>query len=184
MSGSEMELEAGMLGKPGYDRWGFVRTVIVHDQVDVQCGIDTSFDQPEELQELTGSVASEALANDCSGGDVEGGEQARGPVAGILGGAAFDLSGAHGEHGLSAIEGLDLRLLVDRQHDGIGGGRQVEADHVTHFVDEVGIARKLEGFRAMWLQSEGVPDLHDRSRTDSDVLGHFTGAPARGTLRH
>ena len=40
--------------------------------------------------------------------------------------------------GLGAVERLDLALLVDRQHDGVGRRIDVEADDVAQLGDELG----------------------------------------------
>src|SRR6476620_3935066 len=45
---------------------------------------------------------------------------------------------------LGAIESLDLALLVERKHDGVGRRIDIEPDHVAQFVDEVRIVRELE----------------------------------------
>ena len=50
----------------------------------------------------------------------------------------------HRQAGLGAVERLDLRLFVDREHDGVGRRVDVEPDHIAQFGDEVGIVRKLE----------------------------------------
>jgi hypothetical protein len=43
-----------------------------------------------------------------------------------------------------AIESLDLALLVERKHDGVGRRIDIEPDHVAQLVDEVRIVRELE----------------------------------------
>jgi hypothetical protein len=40
-----------------------------------------------------------------------------------------------------AIESLDLALLVERKHDGVGRRIDLEPDHVAQLVDEVRIVR-------------------------------------------
>jgi len=50
------------------------------------------------------------------------------------------------------VEGLNLALFVDAQHQGAIRRRQVEADDVAHFVDEERVARELEGLTPMRLQ--------------------------------
>ena len=45
---------------------------------------------------------------------------------------------------LGAIESLDLALLVERKHDGVGRRIDIEPDHVAQLVDEVRIVRELE----------------------------------------
>ena len=49
------------------------------------------------------------------------------------------LARSHGQHGLAAVQRLDLRLLIDAQHDGALGRGHVEADNVANLGDEVGV---------------------------------------------
>jgi hypothetical protein len=42
----------------------------------------------------------------------------------------------HRQAGLAAIEGLNLALFIDRQHDGVGRGINVEADDLAELVGE------------------------------------------------
>jgi len=53
----------------------------------------------------------------------------------------------HRQPRLGAVEGLDLALFIDRQHQGLVGRIEVEADDILELGDEVRIARELEGLR-------------------------------------
>ena len=46
---------------------------------------------------------------------------------------------------LGAIERLDLRLLIDRQHHGMGRRVDIEPDHVADLGGEVRVAAEPEG---------------------------------------
>ena len=71
------------------------------------------------------------------------------------------LAGAHGQHGLAAVERLDLGLLVHTKDDGTLGRGDVEADHIAHLGHEIRVSRELERLHPMRLQAEGSPDaLH------------------------
>ncbi len=50
-------------------------------------------------------------------------------------------------HGLASVERLDLRLLIDAKHDGVGRRRDVKADHIAHLGDEVLVCGELEGLQ-------------------------------------
>ena len=63
----------------------------------------------------------------------------------------------HRQAGLGAVERLDLALLVDRQHDGMGRWIDVEADDVAQLVDELGVVGQLE-LRMRWGAGRGTPD--------------------------
>lgn len=82
-------------------------------------------------------------------------------MARVVVAAPCGLTGAHGQHGLAAVERLDLRFLIHTQDDGMLGRADVEADHITHVGHEIRVGRELERLHPMRLQAEGSPDaLH------------------------
>ena len=82
-------------------------------------------------------------------------------MTGVVMGAPLDLTRSHRQQRLGAVERLDLRLLVDAQHQSPLWRRQVEADDVAHLLDEQRIVRQLERLAAVRLQSERAPDAVD-----------------------
>src|SRR5207342_1721661 len=76
--------------------------------------------------------------------DVERSKQGRGAMALVVvrHGAEPALLQRQARQG--AIESLDLALLVERKHDGVGRRIDIEPDHVAQLVDEVRIVRELE----------------------------------------
>ena len=50
----------------------------------------------------------------------------------------------HRQPGLGAVERLYLRLLVDREHNGVGRRVDVKADDFAQFGDELRVLRQLE----------------------------------------
>jgi hypothetical protein len=75
---------------------------------------------------------------------------------------------------------LDLALLIDRQHDGVGRRIDVEADDVAQFVDELRVVGQLELAPAVGLQAVRLPDAAHRAGTDAGGLRHHVGGPMRG----
>ena len=92
-----MEVEAWPFHQPIANQLGFVRTVVVQDQVYVQLWRHVSFNRIEEVAKLHGAMATLRLADQCTGFGVQGSEQTGGAVTGIIVRAAFDLSGTHGQ---------------------------------------------------------------------------------------
>src|ERR1700685_578261 len=80
----------------------------------------------------------------------------------VIVGDTFDVVESHGQNGLSAIQGLNLRLFVARQHDSVVGWVQVEADHIAHLFDEERVGGEFETLAAMRLQREELKDAMDR----------------------
>jgi hypothetical protein len=66
--------------------------------------------------------------------------------------------GHHRQHGLGPVRRLDLRFLVDAEHQSPFGRVQIQADDIVDLVDDVRIGRQLEGLRAVRLQAERPPD--------------------------
>jgi hypothetical protein len=96
-----MHMPARTLDQPFPDDLSFMGGVIVHHEVYVEIGRDAGFDPIKKTSELGRTVTRVALTDDTSGRHVEGGKQARGSVA-------RGLAWAHGQHGLAAIQRLNL----------------------------------------------------------------------------
>ena len=131
-----MDVVALAHGEPCFDFGVFVSGVVVGDDVDVEGLGDVGVDVSEEGEELLVSVTGFALGEELAGGDVEGGKQGGGSVADVIVGATFEVSQAHGEHGLGAVEGLDLGFFVHAQYHRMVGGIEIEAYDVTDLFDE------------------------------------------------
>ena len=101
-------------------------------------------DGVEEADELLMAVALHVAADDGAVEHVERGEQRRGAVALVVVGHGAGAALLHRQARLGAVERLDLALLVDRQHDGMGRRIDIEADDVAQLVDELRIVRELE----------------------------------------
>jgi len=116
-----MHMDAWVFGQPGAHFDALVGGVVVHHQVQLLGGIGQR-DVLEEAQELLMAVTVLADPGDLAGGNLQRGEQGRGAVADIVMGAAFGAARLHRQHRLSAVQGLDLRLLVDgKQRQAFGG---------------------------------------------------------------
>jgi len=79
-------------------------------------------DRGEELPKFTGALPLMKRADHFAARGVERREQRRRPVARVVVRTPFDVPRAHGEDGLGAVERLDLRLLVDAEHERFVGG--------------------------------------------------------------
>ena len=73
-----------------------------------------------------------------------------------------------------------MALLVDREHDGMGGRVDVEPDDVTQLGSEGRVGGELELPYPVRLQAVPAPDpLHGRD-ADGCGLGHGSRCPMRG----
>jgi hypothetical protein len=101
-------------------------------------------DVVEKSNEFLMAMTLHVAAGDRAVEDVEGGEQRRGAVPLVIVCHGSEPALLQRQAWLGAIEGLNLALLVDRQHDGMGRRINIESDNVAQLGDEVWIVRELE----------------------------------------
>jgi len=80
------------------------------------------FDGVEEAAGFLRPVARHAFADDGSGLHVEGGKERGRPVPLIVTGEPFGLPWSHREQRLGAMQRLDLRFLIDAEHQRVSAG--------------------------------------------------------------
>src|SRR5271169_5132652 len=127
----EVEVIARVAGEPRFHGRGLVGGVIVKHQMDVEIGRYGLLDLAEELAEFDRAVTLVAATDDVAGSDVQGGEQRGRAATLVVMAAPLDLTGAHRQQRLGAVECLNLRLLIDAQHQGAVGWVDVEPDNVA-----------------------------------------------------
>jgi hypothetical protein len=98
----------------------------------------------------------------------KGGEQRCRDVALVVVGHRSGAAGLHRQARLSAIEGLDLVLLIDRQNDRVLG-RHTGRPHPGAF-GELRVIRQLEGADTMRCEVVGFDNALQRAQTDPDRL--------------
>ena len=175
----EVERPARMRLEPCPDRLVLVGGVVVEDGMDRPAGGDRTVDAVEKAHEFLVPVAGAVLRDHRPFEYVEGGEQRRRAVPLVVvghGGAAPLLQR---QSGLCAVQRLDLRLLVDRQHRRVRRRLDVEADDVTHLVDEGRIGRQLEPPPAVRRQAVCLPDRTHRRGGHTRGLRHRPQRPVR-----
>src|SRR5215467_9124155 len=150
--------------------------------MDIESARHGGLDFVEEFAELGGTVASIAPADDPSGCDVESGEQRSGAVPFVVMASPSWLAGTHRQHRLTAVQRLDLRLLIYTQNDGALRRRDVKAHDIAHLGHEVRIGRELERLHPMRLEPEGPPDALHRRYRQAAGLRHAAGTPMGSVL--
>lgn len=146
-------------------------------------GGNLGVDGIEEADELLMAMALHVPADDCAVDHVEGGEQGGGAVALVVVRHRAEPPLLHRQAGLGTVERLDLALLVDRQHDGVGWRIDVEADDVAQLVDEFRIVGELELAPAVGCEAMRLPDAPDGAGADAGFLCHHVGGPVRRLAR-
>ena len=189
--GSEMEHPAGMPGEPVTDFRVLVGGIVVEHGMDELAGRHLSFDGFQEADEFLVGVLLHAAPQHPAVQYVEGGEQGGGPVALVVVGHGPAFAGLERQSGLGAVERLDLRLFVDRQHHRMGGRMHVEADDVLYprsgrgqaLLGEGRIVGALEGAQSVGLQFMGFPDPLDGPERQPCRLGHGPAGPVGDLAR-
>src|SRR5207249_3985316 len=160
--GCEVVMEPGMPHQPAVNQRGLMRAGVVDDEVDVQVRRDRGVDRHQEASKFSGAVALMELADNFATLGVQRGEERGRPMPRVVVGPALDLPRPHRQHGLRAIERLDLGFFVDAQHQRFVRRIEVEPDEVADFVDEQWIFGQLEGLAPRRLQPERAPDAAHR----------------------
>jgi hypothetical protein len=130
---------AGMTHKPPNDLGRFVRAVVVHDHVHVAIGRQRGVHALKEFEKLLMPMTRIALADDLALCDFQRREQGRGAVADIIVRPGSASPGLQRQAGLCAIQGLNLALFINAEHNCVLWGIQIDAHHVQQFRHEVRI---------------------------------------------
>ena len=178
-----MQLEPRVGKQPFLDRRRLVSGAVIEHDVDVEPGRDFAVDRVEKPLELDRSVASVQRAQHLAGAEVQGGVEARRAVALVVVRGALGDPGQHRQDRRRAVEGLDLGLLVDAEHDRALGRVEIEPDDVVDLVDEQRVFGEFEGVLAMRLEPERSPDPRHRRLREPDLCGHRPRRPVRRVLR-
>jgi len=180
---ARVEGPAGMAVEPRAHLRVLVRGVVVEDGVDLAAGRRRGLDGVEEADELLMAVPLHVAADHRAVEHVQRGEERGGAVPLVVVGHRVGAALLHRQAGLGAVEGLDLALLVDREHDGVRRRVEIEPDHVAQLLDEPRIVGEFELPDPVRLEPVGAPDALDRADADAGRLGHHRGGPVGGLRR-
>ena len=175
--GREVEGEARVPVEPLTHLRMLVDGVVVEDHVHKLSGRHLSLNSIQEANELLVTMALHTSANDLSFEHVESSEQRRCSVALVVMGHRAGAAFLHRQAGLGAVEGLDLRLFIDREHDGMGGRIDIEPDNIAQLVDELRVVGELELLDPVRLQTMRAPDALDGAWADTDYFRHHGSGP-------
>ncbi len=176
----EMEMKPCVAKKPAPDEWSLMGPVVVEDKMDVEVDRHLAVNAVEKAPEFNGAMSSMSLTDDLAGRDVKCGKQRRGAMSSVVMSPTLGCARTHREDRLSAVQRLDLALLVDTEHERSFGWAQVEADNVSYLLDKLRVVGESEGLGSVRLQTEGVPDPQDARIADAAGGGHAAGTPMSG----
>ena len=81
-------------------------------------------------------MAAMKFGHQLRGLDVQRGKQRRRAVPFVVVRPALDLSRSHRQQRLRAVEGLNLRFLIDTEHRRMRGRIQIQADNISDFLHQ------------------------------------------------
>ena len=151
--------------------------IIVEDRVDQLAGGDWRFDPVEETDEFLMAMARHALADDGAVEDIERREQRGRAVADVIMGHRSSPALLDRQARLGAVEGLDLALLVDREHQAVRRRVEIEPDHIAQFGGKRRVLRQLEAPHPVRLQTVRRPDALHRAQRDAARCRHRPAGP-------
>jgi len=117
--------------------------VVVDDDVQLLAGVGPG-DLLEELQEFVVAVPGVAGVGDLPGGDLQGGEQRRGPVPDVVVSLLLGDTRSQRQDRRGPVQRLHLRLLIHAEHHRLVRRIQVQPDNVTHLGFQLGVGGELE----------------------------------------
>ena len=173
----EMLMKSGMPLQPGCDLWVLVRGVIIDNQMQVQVGWCLRVDLFEKLNPLLVPMPWQAVRTNLAFCQFDRGEQRRCAIAFVVMRHRLQTTGEQRETFLRAVQGLNLTLLITRQHQSMRGWIKIQADNVHKLLSELRIIRNLEAFGSMRLQAVIFPDALHQCVIASQGLSQRTCRP-------
>lgn len=145
-----VEVDAGMAPEPAPGGRVFVNVEVVQDHVQIACG-EGSDDVVQETKEVDRGATLLDVSQNLARGNFQGRQQGLRAVTDIFAGPTARLLGSQGQEGLGTVQGLNPRLFIDAQDQGVFRGIQVQTRDVQQFGLEVRVGAESEGAKAMRL---------------------------------
>lgn len=148
--------------QPRTDLGLLVSRVIVEDHADGLVRKHLGVNGVQESDKLLVPVPLHVAADHRIIQGIKRGEQGCGTVALVVMRHGCPATALQRQTRLGAIERLDLALFVDRQHDGVGGRRDIESDNIVKPLGKSSVVGLLGATLPMGCQAVIVPDFHHR----------------------
>jgi len=156
VGGREVKVKARMAGEPPFDLGMLMSRIVVGDQVQFKVGRDVSIEMFQKAQELLMAMARLTLGDDPAVDYVERREERGGAVAIVIVRYPLDIAEPHRQHGLGALQGLHLALLVHAQYQRVVRRIKIKPNDVAHLLDQERVGGQPEALAPTRLQAEQV----------------------------
>lgn len=167
--------------KPFGHRSDVVSRVVIYDKMNIQMSGHFSLDLSQERQKLLSAMAGLETANDFTSGDIERSKQRRSALPEIVMCPSLSFSWPERENWLTSLQCLNLAFFINTENQSIVRKRKTQPYHVPRLCDKVWIDGNIEGFGAVRLKGECLPDTGDGLVRKPYVFAHSAGAPLRGS---
>jgi hypothetical protein len=166
--GVKLEGEAFVAREPLAHLGMFVGGIIVEDHMHDLSSGGLARDSVEKSNELLMPMTLHFAADHPAVEHVERGEQRRRSMPFIVVGHGPGRALFERQAGLRAIECLDLAFFIDRQHDGVRGGIDIEPDDIAQLSDEIWVFGKLELANPVRLEAMLAPNALRPTHRDAE----------------
>ena len=157
----EMQVHARVTSEPPAHGWTFVRARVVHDEMQIEAVGRFAIQPLEKRDELLCAVPRVTLADDHPIEHAQGRKERGRAVSNIVVRLPLGHVGLQRQHRARAVEGLDIALFIDREHDGSRWRIQIQPHDVAEFFDEARVFRVLKPLESMRLQPMLMPNAAD-----------------------
>jgi hypothetical protein len=172
-----MQMNARMASNPGVNARLLEGPIIIHDQVQVQLGRGLSVDLLEKANKLLMPLLRHAVPDDRTIEGTMNREQRSGAVTPVIVRHGAAVAGAQGITRSGPVEGLNLALLIHKQHQRLIGRVQLKTDDIVELFYEPRVAVHLERRDAMRPEAVLVPNVPRGRFADTSCFGHQSRAP-------
>ena len=157
--------------------------VFSQNDVDELAQRNFAVDLLEKLQPLAVGVFLGGVSDDFARQVIQRGKESDGAVAIVIMGLSADMSFAQRQTRLTALQRLDLALLVTTEHHCLLWRIELKTDDIPKFGLKIRIAGKLKDTGQVWLDFVLTPDsLHGRLG-DTKLASHRAASPSFPALR-
>lgn len=172
-----MDMEPWVPLDPGLYPRMFVGPVVIDDQVQIHFRRSLRINRFEESDKLLVPMPGHAITNHSSIKRYHRSKQRRRAVPFVIvrHGAATPF--LQRQPRLRPVESLNLRFLVNAQHERLIWRVQIQSDHIIELFHKLSIATQFGRLDQMRFELMLFPDSPDRSFTDSRSVSHQSGAP-------
>jgi len=161
----------------------FMSGIIIQNHMDVFSLGSLPLDESQKLDKFLMAMPMLTLTHYSSLGYIEGSKKAGGSVPFVIMGMPFHLPGLKWQQGLSSIQSLNLTLFVNRKHQCILWGVQIQSHDINNLRNQLRVVAIFKGLNPVRLKLCSLPNTMNCHMTDIHLFSQRASAPVGGILR-